>query len=148
MNGEKMKFTLIIDPERQEEVVVYAHRECALSEKIENLVKDFGDELFGYRDLEAVRLDVGLVSAFTVEDGKVFAVTADGRFLVRERLYQLEERYCHAFVKINQSCLVNVDRIERFNASIGGSLMVSTKDGYRDYISRRQLKAVKERIGF
>ena len=143
-----MKFTLIIDPERDEEVVVYAKEESAMSDKIEGLVKFFGDELFGYRDSLVVRLDVAKISAFTVEDSKVFAVTADGRFFVRERLYQLEERYLSAFVKINQSCLVNVDQIERFDASIGGALMVTTKDGYCDYVSRRQLKAVKERIGF
>ena len=84
---------------------------------------------------------------YTVEDGKVFAVTADGRFLVRERLYQLEERYCHAFVKINQSCLVNVSLVNRFSASIGGSLRVEMKNGFFDYVSRRQIKAVKERLG-
>ena len=141
-----MKFTLIIDPERDEEVVVYAKAASALCDKIEDLVKSFGDELFGYRDSLVVRLDASDVSAFAVEDGKVFAVTADGRFLVKERLYQLEERYGCAFVKINQSCLVNVERIERFNASIGGALMVVTCDGYRDYVSRRQLKSVKERM--
>ena len=50
-------------------------------------------------------------------------------------------------MKINQSCLVRVDKIKRFHSSIGGSLMVTLEGGYRDYISRRQLKIVKERIG-
>ena len=51
------------------------------------------------------------------------------------------------FVRINQSCLGNVRRIARFDASIGGSLMVTFENGHRDYVSRRQLKTVKERMG-
>ena len=31
--------------------------------------------------------------------------------------------------------------------TLGGSLTVVLKNGYRDYVSRRQLKAVKERMG-
>ena len=64
------------------------------------------------------------------------------------RLYQLEELLDASFVKINQSSIVNVKKIERFEASIGGALLVILQNGHRDYVSRRQVKAVKERIGF
>ena len=52
------------------------------------------------------------------------------------------------YLKINQSCIVNIKAIKQFDVSLGGSLMISLKNGYRDYVSRRQVKAVKERIGF
>ena len=52
------------------------------------------------------------------------------------------------FLKINQSCLVRVDAIERFSASIGGALSVHLKGGFKDYVSRRQMRSVKERMGF
>ena len=51
------------------------------------------------------------------------------------------------FVKLNQSCLANIKQIKEFKASIGGSVMVIFQNGYKDYISRRELKNVKERIG-
>jgi len=142
-----MKFTLIIDPEREEEVLVYAHKKSGLTERIAELAEEACEELFGYLEGRAVKLDVLSVCAFAVEDSKVFAITDKGRFAIRERLYRLEERFGDSFVKINQSCLVRVDSIEKFDASIGGSLMVTTRCGYRDYVSRRQLKSVKERIG-
>ena len=63
------------------------------------------------------------------------------------RLWQLEELLGEEFLKINQSCLANVSRIKRFRASFGGSLLVSFACGYEDYVSRRQLKQVKERMG-
>ena len=51
------------------------------------------------------------------------------------------------FVYINQGCLADLKKVHHFEASIGGSLRVVFKSGYKDYVSRRQIKIVKERIG-
>ena len=66
---------------------------------------------------------------------------------MKKRLYQLEEQLGQDYMKINQSCLANISQISRFSASIGGSLEVVFRDGYKDYVSRRELKKVKERMG-
>ena len=60
---------------------------------------------------------------------------------------ELEEKLPLDFVKINQSCLANIKKIERFSASVGGSLKVIFKNGHTDYVSRRQLRTVKEKLG-
>ena len=82
-----------------------------------------------------------------MQNSKVYAITYEGRYQLRCRLYQLEEKLPQNFVKLNQSCIGNVKKIQRFNASFGGSLSVEFKNGYKDYVSRRQMKAVKERFG-
>ncbi len=87
------------------------------------------------------------ISCFFVENNKVYAMKKQEKLLIKQRLYQLEEQYSQKFIKINQSCLVNIDAIEKFSSSISGTLSVTLKNGYKDYISRRQLKIVKERIG-
>ncbi len=143
-----MKYKIFIEPEREEEIIIYAHEKNELIEKIEALIAGDREELVGYSEREVVRLCASDVYCFVVEDTKVYALTENEKLLLRERLYQLEERYASVFLKINQSCLVNVKKIARFDSSIGGALMVILKNGYRDYISRRQLKNVKERIGF
>ena len=51
------------------------------------------------------------------------------------------------FIYINQGCLANINLIDRFDASIGGTLLIIFKSGYKDYVSRRQLKKIKERLG-
>ena len=43
--------------------------------------------------------------------------------------------------------LANFNRIDHFKASIGGALLIIFKSGYKDYVSRRRLKLVKERLG-
>ena len=51
------------------------------------------------------------------------------------------------FVRINQSCIANINQIKKFSASFNGFLQVHFKNGYIDYVSRRELKNVKERVG-
>ncbi len=143
-----MKCTTVIDPTREEEVVLYVHEKNALCEEIERLVLGQSPQWVGYRDREIVTLRPCDVVCFTVEDGKVYAMTENERLRVMQRLYMIEQNLDRDFVKINQSCIANIKKIDRFDASFGGALMVRFQNGHRDYVSRRQMKTVKERIGF
>ena len=51
------------------------------------------------------------------------------------------------FIKINKSCIANLKKIKRFDASFGGAMQVTFKNGHTDFVSRRNLKNVKERMG-
>jgi DNA-binding LytR/AlgR family response regulator len=143
-----MKCTTIIDKEREEEVIIYLHEENKISQKIEELISQNRAELIGYTGNSVTILQPEDVYCFTVENNKIFALTEKERYRLKQRLYSLEETFGEDFLKINQSCIVNVKAIQQFDVSLGGSLMILLKNGYRDYVSRRQLKAVKERIGF
>ena len=142
-----MKYRIIIDKDREEEALIYAHERSELVERLEALLSQSPSELIGYGDREAVILNPDTVLCFTVENGSSYAVTEEGKYRLRLRLYQIEEKLSSDYVKINQSCIVNVGKIERFKASVGGSLKVILKGGFSDYVSRRQLRAVKERLG-
>ena len=78
---------------------------------------------------------------------QLFLIIFYYKFEIKTRLYVIEEKLPENFIKINQSCIANINQIERFNASISGTLKIRFKNGYTDYVSRRQLKNVKERIG-
>ena len=142
-----MKFRLIIDKNRDEEILVYAHQKTPLVESLERLVLQEEFRLIGYIDREAVKLDFEKICRFTVEENRVYAETVDEKYRLKYRLCEIEEKAPASFVKINQSCLANIGLMERFDASVSGSLLVKFKNGSTDYVSRRQLKTVKERIG-
>lgn len=142
-----MKCTLIITDEHEEEVVVYARERTKLVDDIEALVIGSIPELIGYKENQAVKLSSDSVYCFTVEDNKVYALTDSEKLQIKLRLYQLEEILSDTFVKINQSCIANIRKIERFDTSVSGTLLIKFKNGYKDYVSRRQMKAVKERFG-
>lgn len=142
-----MKYQINIDKNRPEEVIVYAHKPSALTESIRRLCEEDAFELMGYKDREAVRLHLPDVCCFIVEDNRIYALTATEKLQLKCRLYTLEETLPDSFVKINQSCIANIKGIERFDASLTGTLTVRFRNGYADYVSRRCMKKVKERLG-
>jgi len=117
-----------------------------LEQVIEKLVSD-NTELIGYNGKTAVRINLCEVYCFVTERNKVYAVTEKEKLLMKLRLYQLEEIADENFVKINQSCIANIRMKGRFDASVSGTMRVVFKNGYTDYVSRRQMKTVKERLG-
>ena len=142
-----MKHTTIIDPHREEEVVIYAKKKTGEIEELESYLDRMGAELVGYgEDGRILPLRPAEIHCFIVEDGRVCALTEKEKLTVRLPLYAIEEMLTEDFVRINQSCLGSIRKIARFDASIGGALMVTFGNGHRDYVSRRQLKYVKERM--
>ena len=143
-----MKCRIVIDPFHGEEVVIYAHQTSSLVEEIKRLAEGGSREWIGYDpNRQILQFSSHEVYCFVSEANKVFAITDHGKLLVKERLYLLEELLDDRFVKLNQSCIANIQKIERFDASFSGTLSVIFQNGYRDYVSRRQLKIVKERVG-
>ena len=141
-----MKCIITIDKEHEEEVLIFAHEKTKLIEDILNLINN-ENVFMGYSDGEAYRLNLSEIYCFTVEDNKVYALTDKDKLRIKLRLYQVEEKLSDDFVKINQSCLANVNKIKKFDTSVSGMLTVTFKNGYRDYVSRRNLKSLKERLG-
>ncbi|MBQ7122536.1 MAG: LytTR family transcriptional regulator [Clostridia bacterium] len=142
-----MKFRLIIDKNREEEVIVYSHNKTKLTDEIEKLVENDSAELIGYIEREMYKIRLSEVCCFVAENNNVYAITAVNRLRVKQRLYQLEEMLGDDYLKINQSCIVKVKEIRKFDASLSGALRVTLKNGYSDYVSRRNIKKVKERLG-
>ena len=142
-----MKVTTIIDPDGEEEVIVRTRTPNDLADKIRQLVSGETAELLGFQEDKTFVLDYADVCRFTVEQDKTYARIGGESYRIKQRLYQIEQKAPSGFVKINQSCLANVHHIARFEAAFSGALRVVFKNGDVDYVSRRNLKQVKERIG-
>ena len=142
-----MKCQTIIDEKREEEVLIYAQKRSSLVDEIERLVESNNLTLKGTKDDKIIIINPLDVTCFISQNNKVFALIGEEQYKIKERLYQLEEMMDENYIKINQSCLANIKRIDRFSSSLGGAIMVLFDNGYKDYISRRELKKVKERMG-
>ena len=142
-----MKLRIVIDKNRDEQILIYAHEKTALICDIEQLVNNDSFDLTGYGETETIKLNLYEICCFITEENKVYALTEKGKYRLKSRLYQIEKNLNDNFVKINQSCIANIKKIDKFKASVGGALTVIFKNGYEDYVSRRNLKNVKERLG-
>ena len=142
-----MKYKLIIDETKDEELIITCHHKREVFDQIEQLITNMDAQLIGYENEDIVILNYDDVVCFVSDNNKVFALVGKHKYLIKKRLYQIEEQLDLNYVRINQSCIANIKQISKFSASFNGFLQVHFKNGYSDYVSRRDLKNVKERIG-
>ena len=144
-----MKYKLIIDKNAaEEEIIAIVHGPSALTEQIENLVRqDSGpDSLLGYREDELRRLPFSEIQCITILDRKVMAIDGSGNsYRIQERLRDLEEILPSYFIRINKSTLANEHRIDRFDAVFSGGVDAVFQCGYREYVSRRCFAEIRRR---
>ena len=143
-----MKFKLIIDEEKEEEVVATVHARSALTDELEALVLSHNgaDRILASTEDQLLLLKFTDIECITVDDGKTYAVDRQNRrYRLRKRLYELEEVLPACFIRINKSTLANENRLERFVAGFGGAVDAVFKCGYREYVSRRCFAEIKRR---
>ena len=144
-----MKFKLIIDDKKEEEVVVTAHRRSPLTDQLEQLVlqEQPDDRIAAYTEDEWRVLQFEEIECITVTDGKTFAVDTRGEhYRLKLRLYELEKRLPAWFIRINKSALANEKRLERYAIGFGGAVDAVFKSGHREYVSRRCFAEIKRRF--
>ena len=144
-----MKFRLIIDKEKEEEMVATVHDRTALIDEIEALIqKHTGtDRIPGYTEDDIKMLSVSEIECVTVLDGKTYAIDSRNRqYRLRQRLYELEEQLPSSFIRINKSTLANERSLDRFTVTIAGSVDAVFKCGYTEYVSRRCFAQIKRRL--
>lgn len=144
-----MKFRLIIDQTQEEEIAATVHRPSPLTHRIEELVMQYAgiDRITAYRDDEMKTLLFSQIECVTIEDGKTYAIDTRGqRYLLKQRLYELEAVLPAAFIRINKSALANEARLERFTVAYNGAVDAVFRCGYREYVSRRCFAVIKRRF--
>ena len=143
-----MKFTLRIDKDAPEEVIVTAHRPSALTEQIESLVRNYEnkDRIVAYTEDDMLILKFSQIECITILDGKTCAIDDQGKHhRLKQRLYELEDLLPSYFIRINKSSFANENRIKKFAATFSGAVDAVFMCGYREYVSRRCFAVIKRR---
>lgn len=112
-----------------------------LSEKAPRLIAGFcGDILQLIEPQELLRV--------YSSDKKVIAVTDGGEFTLRQRLYEMEERFAGTkLVRISNSEMINMAKVRSFDLSIAGTICATLSDGTTAYVSRRYVTKIKNILG-
>ncbi|MBQ9930270.1 MAG: LytTR family transcriptional regulator [Oscillospiraceae bacterium] len=142
-----MKFTLIIDKEKDEEIVATVHGRTPLIDEIEALICRHADRIPGYTEDTIQLLRLSDIECITVLEGKTYAIdTKNRRYRLKQRLYELEQQLPPTFIRINKSALANETRLDRFRVTYAGSVDAVFKCGYTEYVSRRCFAQIKRRL--
>ena len=142
-----MKVELKIYPECEEtKVIIYAKTiNEEISKIVDNLQNKNSNTLNAFKDEEIYILNQDDIQSIYAEDGKIFARTEKNQYLLKKRLYELEEILdVKKFVRISNSEIVNIKKVEKINFKLTGTIVLYFKNGNITYVSRRYIKKIKE----
>lgn len=149
MKGAKdMKVELNIDKKFGETIVTISTNK--VNDEIQNLVnyiENKEDYFIGVLDGKVCLLNTEDIIRVYVEDRKVYVVTVEGRFIVRKKLYEVQNTLTKDFIKISQSEIANVKYIHSLDLGLRGTIVINYKNSDISYVSRRMLKEFKMKLG-
>lgn len=104
-------------------------------------------QIIGTKDNRIYLLTMDEIMSFYSEERNNYCKTQNGIFKIKEKLYELEEKLTKGnYVRISNSCIINLKYVDSFDTSIIGTIEVIFKDGTKEYVSRRRVKDVMKRI--
>ncbi len=134
-------------PIEAEIIIRYHNLDAKLSRLIQQ-IRLFDCSLDGKKDgvIRPVALDDILY--FEAVDNRTFLYTEKDVLEVSKRLYELEAFLCGEtpFVRINKSCIINTDMVEKVKGLSSGRIETRLKSGDRLIVSRRYLGSFKSKI--
>lgn len=127
----------IIAPELNEEVQNILNNLTTICDKKNVIVATKNNEIF--------LLKINDILYFFSDDKYNYAKTEEGIFKIKEKLYEIEERYSKIkFIRISSAYIININKVKSFDVSQIGSIVAKMEDGNNILVSKRRIKEVKE----
>ena len=145
-----LKVEIRIDPNCDETTVLITAKE--MSDEVNELFRSLSGQnprvLIGFRDGNAAVLAVEEIIRIYAAVQKIFVVTGDGEYVLRLRMYELEERLPgNMFVRVSNSEIVNLQKVRDFDLSFSGRIGIRFLDGGVTYVSRRYVAKIMKILG-
>lgn len=145
-----MQVEIKIDRSCTEPIILI--RTAAMTEEIDLLLNKLSEKtpqvISGSKDAKIEVLDENDLIRIYAGAGKVFAVTDDGEYHLRLRLYEMEARLNpKQFVRISHSEIINLKKVKNFDLSFTGTICVEFTNGSVTYVSRRYVAKIKKILG-
>lgn len=144
-----MKIHIDLDDAHEETVLTIQAKEWTeeLDELIAMIKRQQPQRLFGIKEDQTVLLDPKTIDYVYAESRKIYAVIAKEHVEVRMKLYEIEQLLSpYQFTRFSKSVIGNLRKIERFELSFNGNLCVYFHSGNKEYITRKYVKSVKEKL--
>lgn len=134
---------------KEPKVLVFTDK---ITDEISALVRKISDDtpriISGFCDSTLKILEQSDIYRIYASGGKVYAVTTEGEYTLRLRLYELEERLDkNQFVRISNSEIINLRKVKSFDLSFTGTICVALLNDTVTYVSRRYVAKIKQVLG-
>lgn len=125
---------------------------ASMTREVQALIQKLSEQepqlLTGSREDRLEILEEGGLIRIYASGGKVLAVTEQGEYTLRQRLYELEAQLdSRWFVRISNSEIINLKKVKNFDLSLTGTICVKLSNGTKAYVSRRYVPKIKKILG-
>lgn len=123
-----------------------------ITDDINALVKKLSEEqpmmVAGFKEELVEILDPSHIYRIFTSNGKVLAETNNGNYVLRARLYEMEQRLDNKdFVRISNAEIINLKKVKGFDLSFTGTICATLSNGTITYVSRRYVAKIKKLLG-
>ena len=143
-----MKLELNIDEKVKETLVVVSANK--IDKEVQNLINyiEYSSEyLIVIVEDKAYVIDIDEIIRVYIENRKTFVATLKDTYVVKKKLYEVENMVTRNFIKISQSEIANIKFIKNLDFSNTGTIVIKYKNSDISYVSRRMIKEFKLKLG-
>ncbi|MEG0971781.1 MAG: LytTR family DNA-binding domain-containing protein [Lachnospiraceae bacterium] len=146
-----MKIQIEINSQLSEdEFIIRCRKVDGKVQKIQEVVADIvkGQEKFVfYKGEKEYYLPLEQILFFETTDSKISAHTVDNVYLVKYRLYELEEILPKNFIRISKSTIMNLDHVYAINRNLTSASIVEFNNTYKQVcVSRYYFRTLQEKM--
>lgn len=145
-----MKISFLTDKKysRRELLICTDKIDMSAMELMDLLNRTVNGTILCYLDSCAEEVPLASVISFYSEGQRVLARTTENTYTVRRRLYELEEELAgRDFVRISNSEIVNIRKIQKLDTGISGTIHMYLYGGIETYVSRRYVSKIRKFLG-
>ena len=101
------------------------------------------EEIIATKDNEIFLIKLSEIFYIYSDEKNNFIKTSNGTYKIKDRLYELEDNLDeNKFIRISNSCIINIDKTKCFDVSQIGSLFAKMEDDTKQEVSKRRIKNV------
>ncbi len=131
---------------KETEIIINAHD---INKELQELITEITKlsngikEIIGFKNNQISIINIKNIVCIYSKEKTTFCKTKAGDFKIKQKLYEIEELLSsNGFIRISNSCIVNLDYVECFDVGTIGSMVVKLKDGSIETVSKRKISDI------
>ena len=135
-----------VSTKEQEKAVIQAVEKTADIQTAIELLEGGSGTILVIKDGSTYLCKVNAIYYIESVDKRTYIYTKDGCYESKSRLYELEESLGAYFARCSKSMIVNLKKLRKVNAELGGRMVGELLNGEQIVMSRSYVKEIKRRL--
>lgn len=127
-------------------IVIQTSKICPEVEEIIRKIQNVGNNaktVIGRIDNNLVLVKTSDIVKFYSKEQNNYFIANDKEYVIKKKMYELDEELDKAdFVRISNSCIINLNFVKYFDLGITGNITVVLKDNTKESVSKRRISNI------